>query len=62
MVIRADGFIESSVGDFRRRFTKSPVPFFKTLFTIVRRNGMSIDKSQMGQVLLGVSLAKKDFE
>lgn len=63
--IAADGFIMSDSnggvgGD--SGLTTSPLKFIKMLMTKIRRNGESIDKTDMGSLLEGKILASSHFQ
>ncbi|KAI1744920.1 hypothetical protein F4680DRAFT_455891 [Xylaria scruposa] len=64
-VIGADGFIHldhaGRIGG-ESGLPASPVEFFKALFTNIRRNCETIDKTHMGQVLDNRLLSPEDFE
>ncbi|KAI0458811.1 hypothetical protein F5B21DRAFT_369579 [Xylaria acuta] len=64
-VIGADGFIHldhaGRIGGVSG-LPASPVEFFKVLFTKIRRNCETIDKTHMGQVLNNRLLSPEDFE
>ncbi|KAI1756223.1 hypothetical protein F4782DRAFT_526779 [Xylaria castorea] len=64
-VIGADGFIHldhaGRVGG-ESGLPASPVEFFKVLFTKIRRNCETIDKTHMGQILDNQLLSPEDFE
>ncbi|KAI0468184.1 hypothetical protein F4859DRAFT_517375 [Xylaria cf. heliscus] len=58
-VIGADGFIHLG-GE--SGLSASPVEFFKLLFTKIRRNCETIDKTHMGKILDNQLLSREDFE
>ncbi|KAI0551021.1 hypothetical protein F4679DRAFT_572663 [Xylaria curta] len=64
-VIGADGFIHfdhaGRIGG-ESRLPASPVGFFRVLFTKIRRNSETIDKTHMGQILDNRLLSPEDFE
>ncbi|KAI0836018.1 hypothetical protein F5Y06DRAFT_275036 [Hypoxylon sp. FL0890] len=64
-VIAADGFIlRDSAGRVggESGLRNSPVAFFKMLYTKIRRNCESIDKTHMGKLLDNQLLRRSDFE
>jgi hypothetical protein len=60
--IQIDGFIKPHhrAGLPPSTFKKSPVPFLKE-FVSLRQKGMGFSLTHMGQILLGRSLTKEDF-
>ncbi|KAJ8121689.1 hypothetical protein ONZ43_g1923 [Nemania bipapillata] len=64
-IIGADGFMfQDSAGRVggESGLSASPVKFFKTLFTKIRRNCEGIDKTHMGKILDNQLLSRPDFE
>lgn len=67
MVIECDGFIipeqrpGSLLGETRRTFQNTPLPFIKVLLGL-RRKGMAFAQTHMGRVLDGRLLVERDFE